>query len=88
MPKETTYDQSGMYDVQVSWSREGQYVQIGVETHTKIPVAEALAAGGGDANSIDFTGLWGTFDAQGIDRVVAALQKAKRQTFEESPDED
>lgn len=93
MPKEVIRDEAAMYDVQVSWARE-KYVQIGIETHDGVPIASHLIErpDATDLNeSVDdmlyqgqlaaFTGLWGTLDREGCNRLIRVLRRARDQAF-------
>jgi hypothetical protein len=93
MPRETIYDQASMYDVNVGWSRE-KYVQIGLQTHDDVPIANHLIEkpdAAGLVDSIDdmiyqgqlaaFTGLWSTLDREGINRLIRVLRRARDQAF-------
>ena len=78
MPRETIYDASGMYDVQIGWGPGT--VQVGIETHDGVPVAEKLnSLGGGDPAR--FTGLWGSLDREGCNRAIKMLRKARDDAF-------
>lgn len=92
MPREVIYDQANMYDVHVGWSKESGYLQVGVESHDRVPIARRLYEGQDDtdsgaadevatAASAEFTGLWGTLDRAGANRLIRALRKARDEAF-------
>ena len=85
MPKEVIYDEATMYDVVVGWEAD-KYVQLGIETHSGRPIVQMLGDGDGDKPLplealADFTGLWGTFDRAGINRLIRALRRARDQAY-------
>ncbi len=96
MPKETVHDQAGMYDMQVSWAPD-KYVQFGVQTSDNVPIVyrlvrdltdeEKTAAGFAYPTDDDlsrftgFTGLWGTLDRAGCNRLIRALRRARDQAY-------
>lgn len=92
MPKEKIYDQAEMYDIEVGWGRE-RSVQIGITTHDGIPVIAKIAGienpspadfgrMGADPDSPGgFTGLWGTLDRAGINRLIKMLRKARDDAY-------
>jgi len=77
MPKEIIYDSAGMYDAVVGWSPD-QYVQVGIQTHSGRTLAETLGAGD---NPAQFTGLWGTFDRDGLNRLIKMLRHAREAAY-------
>lgn len=78
MPKEKIYDVASMYDLEVGWE-PGKYVQVGIESHDGRSLAEHLSAGG--QSPADFTGLWGTYDREGLNRLIRALRRARDSAF-------
>ncbi|MCX5066639.1 hypothetical protein OOJ91_12195 [Micromonospora lupini] len=80
MPKETINDQSGMYDVQVGWqpSPTGS-VQLGVESHDGRSIAEHLT--GENETPANFTGLWGSLDRDGVNRLIRTLRRARDSAY-------
>jgi hypothetical protein len=92
MPKEMVHDEAGMYDVHIGWERD-KYVQVGVESadrraivdkliNTTEPEArEALDRLLGDGEAAAFTGLWGTLDRAGCNRLIRVLRQARDQAF-------
>lgn len=81
MPKEIVYDEATMYDLVVGWSTDGQYVQIGIQTHTGKPIVELLGAGEDRMTLAEFTGLWGTFDRDGLNRIIRAIKHARDKAY-------
>lgn len=73
MPKEKIYDDAGMYDAQVLWSKE--LVQVGIETHDSEPLFTKLGGDGSDPAM--FTGVWGSFDRAQINRMIRMLRTAR-----------
>lgn len=86
MPKETITDLANMYDVQVGW-QSGSDVQIGVVTHDGGTIVEWLfpEASTGTITVSDsspsFTGLWGTLDREGINRLIRVLRRARDSAY-------
>lgn len=84
MPKEKTYDLAGLYDAVVSWRPaevvKPGYVQVGLECTADRTLPDMLAMEP-EPDEPEWTGIWGTFDEEGLDRIIKALQKAKRQAF-------
>jgi len=84
MPKEVTYDVVELYDVVIAW-QAGQYVQVGIETHGGQPVVQMLGAGESEPKRLEelaeFTGLWGTFDREAINRLIRNLRRARDQAY-------
>ena len=83
MPKEIIYDEATLYDAVVGW-KPGQYVQLGIQTHDGRPVVEVLGAGEEPKTMADmagFTGLWGTYDREGVNRLIRALRRARDQAY-------
>jgi hypothetical protein len=84
MPKEVTYDDANMYDVVVGWEAD-KYVQVGIETHGGQPVVKMLGGGGEEPKPLHdmatFTGLWGTFDRTGVNRLIRSLRRARDQAY-------
>ena len=76
MPKETVYDESGMYDVVVGWERD-KHVQVGVQAHNQ----QNLVVVDGEAQPAKFESLWGTFDRAGINRLIRSLRGARDQAY-------
>jgi hypothetical protein len=94
MPKETVHDQAAMYDVRIGWmAGDAGYVQVGVETAdgraivdwlVKKPsdeVRQTLDRLTGSGEVAAFTGLWGTLDRDGCNRLIRALRRARDQAF-------
>ncbi len=77
MPKEKIYDEASMYDMEVGWSRDN--VQVGVTTREGIPLVEQLAQDIDDPAK--FTGVWGTLDRAGCNRMIKMLRKARDEAF-------
>lgn len=77
MPKEKIYDLVDLFDVQVIWDEHS--VQVGIETHDGRSLAEHLTGGG--ETPADFTGLWGTYDRTGVNRLIRALRRARDSAF-------
>lgn len=87
MPRETVYDLSQMYDVEVAWTK-GQdgsgYVQLGIKTHDERSIADVLYEnqnGNVIHTAASFNSLWGTLSEESIDELIAKLKKAKRQAY-------
>ncbi len=87
MPKEKVYDSTGLYDIEIGWGVD-QEVQVGIETHTGVSIAEMLAErpldtgqGGVEAALARFTGLWGTLDRRQINRLIKMLRKARDEAY-------
>ena len=95
MPKEIVHDQSGLYDVQVGWAHD-KYVQVGIETADHRTIADRLLGTDGesspevraqmdkllgDGTLAAFTGLWGTLDREGCNRLIRTLRRARDQAF-------
>lgn len=83
MPKEVIYDEATMYDVVVGWEAD-KYVQLGIQTHGGQPIVRMLGAGDEPTplhDMAEFTGLWGTFDRTGINRLIRALRRARDQAY-------
>ncbi len=74
MPQETIRDEAGMYDVRVGWT-SGRWVQVGIESGDGVPIVTRLA--GGTEDPAEFTGLWGTLDREGCNRLIAAVRRAR-----------
>lgn len=80
MPKETINDLVECYDVQVAWAPgPAAYVQVGIETHDGRSVADWLSGDG--QTPADFTGLWGTFDRDRVNRLIRVLRRARDSAF-------
>jgi hypothetical protein len=79
MPKEKVYDQVKLYDATVGWRPDG-YVQVGIESHEGIPLSKLLSGPDGESPA-DFTGLWGTFDRDGCNRLIRAIRKARDSAY-------
>ncbi|MFC0504242.1 hypothetical protein [Micromonospora costi] len=80
MPKETIYDLVGTFDVQVGWQPTPTgSVQLGIETHDGRSIAEHLTGDG--ETPANFTGLWGTLDREGINRLIRTLRRARDSAF-------
>lgn len=86
MPKETVYDVTRSFDVEVNWSRVGGHVQVA----TVVPPAEtadgpeslaALMAGWTEETKATATGLYATLDRDGINRLIRVLRRARDQSF-------
>jgi hypothetical protein len=43
VPKEKIYDSATLFDVEVGWNAEAEYVQVGIGTHDGRSIAEFLA---------------------------------------------
>jgi hypothetical protein len=84
MPKEVIRDQAELYDVHVGWDGRGEegtgHVQVGVETHSGLPLAEVLG-GLTSADPAGFRGVWGTLDRAGCNRAIRALKRARDQAY-------
>jgi hypothetical protein len=83
MPKEVIYDEATMYDAVVGWAPD-EYVQVGVQTHGGDPIVKVLGAGEEPrafTEMAEFTGLWGTFDRVGVNRLIRALRRARDQAY-------
>lgn len=78
MPKEAIYDDCKLYDLMVGWQKD-KYVQIGVETHDGGTLAHALGCDLDEKPT--FTGVWGTFDRDGLNRAIRMLRKARDEAF-------
>lgn len=78
MPRERIHDESHAYDVDVSWKPDN-YVQVGTRTRDDKSLAQHLNGNGQTAE--DFTGLYGTFDRAGINRLIRALRRARDSVF-------
>lgn len=78
MPKERIYDSAGMYDIDVTWmgQQPDGYVQVGVSSHDGSPLSTLLNAVSDD-EAATFTGLWGTLDRAGINRLIRTLRRAR-----------
>ncbi len=99
MPKEVIYDECSLYDVHVGWSKDGGYLQVGIETQDGNSIAKHLydtmpepgTAQGGWGEGKDethvnqglagFTGLWGSLDRAGVNRLIRTLRKARDEAF-------
>ena len=88
MPKETFYDQSGMYHLCVGWqSGDTGHVQVGITTADGRPIVNHLREQHGqDPDETDttapdgfaaFTALWGTLDRQALNAMIRTLRKAR-----------
>ena len=88
MPKETIYDLSGLYDVQIGWAPD-QDVQIGVVTHDGVTILQQLLPEGATLTATTssavsgpgFTGLWGSLDRAGINRLIRVLRRARDSAY-------
>lgn len=80
MPKEKIYDLVQCYDTVVSWeSGPAEHVLLGIETRDGRSLAEHLTGDG--ETPADFTGLWGTLDRDGINRLIRVLRRARDSAF-------
>ncbi len=78
MPKEKIWDSVQLWDVEVGWNTEAEYVQLGVCSHDGVPLVEHLTdatADGGDPAG--FASLWATLDRRQINRLIWALRRAR-----------
>jgi hypothetical protein len=83
MPKEVVYDEVALYDAVVGWEPD-KYVQVGIQTHGDLPIVKMLSPDADEAepvNLAEFTGLWGTFDRSGVNRLIRALRRARDQAY-------
>ncbi len=77
MPQETIRDEAGMFDVRVGWTTH-RWVQVGIESADGVPIVTRLNAGGDDGSDpAEFTGLWGTLDREGCNRLIRAVRNAR-----------
>jgi hypothetical protein len=82
MPKEVIRDVAGQYDVQVGWSHEPTgHVQVGIETNDGLSIAKHLTDPDEGTTAADFTGLWGTVDREGVNRLIRVLRRARDAAF-------
>ncbi len=90
MPKELIYDETREWDVTVAWKKgAGGYVQVGIVTHDGVAIAERLhvpSLSGGPSQRLSpegplFNGVWGTFDREGINRLIRMLRHARDQAY-------
>lgn len=78
MPKEKIYDESALYDAEVTWEPD-KFVQVGIRTHDGRSLADHLSSGGDE--SAQFDGLWGTFDRPSVNRLIRCLRRARDAAF-------
>lgn len=79
MPKEDVRDQASLYDVRVGWERNSGYVQVGIETADGRSIAKHLTGDG--ETPADFSGLWGTLDRDGCNRLIRTVRRARDAAF-------
>lgn len=94
MPKEMIRDEAELYDVHVGWERD-KYVQVGIETADRKSIIDRLAGEAlqdpevraaldplmGDGRLAAFTGLWGTLDRDGCNRLIKVVRQARDAAF-------
>lgn len=97
MPKEVTYDEACMYDVIVAWqpdkyvqvgieTHDGEPVaeklwERGLPPNVTVTGSNLTDAQPESFTLARFTGLWGTFDRDGVNRLIRALRRARDQAY-------
>lgn len=83
MPKETVYDASNLFDLEVGWAHDRD-VQLGITTHDGRSLAEWLAGlpeAEAGAPLPQFSSLWASLDRGGINRLIKMLRKARDDAY-------
>jgi hypothetical protein len=74
MPREKiVHNKFRMFDTEVSWSRDSNYVEIG----TTIPDYKTFD----EMNLGEYDGIWNELDLQELNKLIRVLKKARRQAF-------
>lgn len=68
--------------IKVGWSKEHDYVEVGVDIGTPFIIVDSLEAG---ASALVYTDLWATFQTKkDLDKFIRALMRARKQAFGKS----
>ncbi|MCI1962853.1 MAG: hypothetical protein LKJ18_01970 [Ancrocorticia sp.] len=78
MPKERIYD--GPNGIEVQWAKDGQLVCVVINEEIKAHTVEADGTIG-EPYSEKLDAMWQTIDPAELDRLIDALQRAKRKAF-------